>query len=148
MSEFDIFLKCPNCPRRFLTKTGFLYHSTNVHNNENLTQLNQFLRTPTKNDERASQKDATFEKECFICNKSFGSKLEKEVHINIVHKKHFKKEVGNKKPSTNQCKKSNEAFSLQCQECEFFFGERGTLLLEMVNPIPFQMRGAIFFNQS
>ena len=37
------FLKCQNCPRRFITKIGFQNHSTNEHKNDEETQLDKLL---------------------------------------------------------------------------------------------------------
>ena len=43
----DGFLKCQECPRRFLTKVGFENHSNNQHNQEIETKLDQLSQSPT-----------------------------------------------------------------------------------------------------
>ena len=54
-SEFnrdrDGFLKCKDCPRRFLTKAGFENHSSNQHKKETESKLDQ-----TNKDESSFQK--------------------------------------------------------------------------------------------
>ena len=49
------FLKCQNCPRRFLTKIGLQNHSTNEHKNDEETQLDKLLMNTNKKDQSASQ---------------------------------------------------------------------------------------------
>ena len=50
------FLKCQECPRRFLTKTGFENHSSNQHE-DNETNGAQLEQSPTTKDEIVFQQN-------------------------------------------------------------------------------------------
>ena len=137
MSKFDFLrdkdglFNCKKCSRRFLTKTVLEVHSTNLHKNENVTELAQFIQPPIKIDKSASQKNSGSEKESTICNIYLGSKTEQEVHtsklqsmkikkvkakkIKKLKAQKIKKEEANVKKysSPHQCKECNKTLSNQ-----------------------------------
>ena len=68
--DIDGFLKCKQCPRRFITKLAFENHSNNQHNQEIETKLVQFPQPPTVKNPSA----------CFLCHLSFQSETEVQQH--------------------------------------------------------------------
>ena len=84
----DGFLKCKECPRRFLTKLAFENHSNNQHNQEIETELDQ-LPQPLA---------VKFPSVCFLCHLSFQSETELQQHRSGEHETPLKT-------------------MLQCQEC-------------------------------
>ena len=82
----DGFLKCIECPRRFLTKLAFENHSSNQHNQDIETKLDQLPQPPL----------VKYPNACFLCHLSFQSETEVQQHrsskhvqkhINTVHKR-------------------------------------------------------------
>ena len=81
-SEFtrdkDGFLKCKDCPRRFLTETGFESHSSNQHKKE--TKQNQH-----EQNESSFPKNTQSEEECSPDNLLFKSQIELKLNRSIEH---------------------------------------------------------------
>ena len=80
-SEFtrdkDGFLKCKDCPRRFLTEISFENHSSNQHKKETkpvICHINTVHKKLTPY-------------QCLDCKKSFWRKSNLAKHTNTVHKK-------------------------------------------------------------
>ena len=71
----DGFLKCKECPRRFLTKLAFENHSSHQHNQEIGTKLDQLPQLPP----------AKYSSDCFLCHVSFQSEMEVQQHIISAH---------------------------------------------------------------
>ena len=83
----DGFLKCKECPRRFLTKVGFENHSNNQHNQDIEAKLEQLPKPPTEK----------YTSACFLCQLSFQSETEAQQHRSSAHETPLK---------CNLCKKS------------------------------------------
>ena len=66
--EKDGFLKCKDCPRRFLTKTGFENHSCNLHKEDSDTKLDQIQESPTTKGESTFQPNTRLDKKCCLCS--------------------------------------------------------------------------------
>ena len=71
----DGFLKCTECPRRFLTKLAFGNHSSTQHNQEIETKLEQLPKPPTVKYPNAS----------FLCHLSFQIEKEAQQHRSSAH---------------------------------------------------------------
>ena len=71
----DGFVKCKVCPRRFLTKLAFEYHSNNQHNLEIAAKLDQLPQPSTVKSPRS----------CFMCHLSFQSETEVQQHRSSAH---------------------------------------------------------------
>ena len=145
----DGFLKCKECPRRFLTKLAFENHSSNQHNQEIETKLDQLPQPPTvKYPSACSMCYLSFQSEtevqqhrisahetplkCNLCKKSFSSNWALQRHIDIVHKKlkpfqcpqckiYFGQKV-HKQLHINTVHKKLKPF--QCQQCKIYFGRK------------------------
>ena len=81
-SEFtrdkDGFLKCKNCPRRFLTETGFENHSSNTHEKE--TKPDQHEQY-----EPSFPKNTLSEEECSLDNLLFRSQVDLKLNRSSEH---------------------------------------------------------------
>ena len=71
----DGFLKCKECPRRFLTKLAFENHSSHQHNQEIETKLDQLPQPPP----------VKYSSDCFLCHVSFQSEMEVQQHMISAH---------------------------------------------------------------
>ena len=69
------FLKCKDCPRRFITEFMFENHSSNPHKKETETKLIDAVHKKLTTDE------------CKECKKSFRLSSHLKRHIDNVHKK-------------------------------------------------------------
>ena len=80
-SEFtrdkDGFLKCQDCPRRFLTETGFENHSTNQHEKEIKPDQNQQYGP-------SFPKNTQSKEECSPDNLLFRSQVDLKLHITKI----------------------------------------------------------------
>ena len=72
----DGFLKCKDCPRRFLTELMFKNHLCNQHKKETETKLNQEQQSQTIKDESSFPKNKQSEEECSLSNLSIGSPVD------------------------------------------------------------------------
>ena len=114
------FLKCKECPRRFLTKLAFENHSSTQHNQEIETKLEQLPQPPAVKYPNAR----------FLCHLSFQSETEVQQHKSSAHETPLK---------CNLCKKSyvskhvlkrhigavhKKLKPFQCQECKIYFSEK------------------------
>ena len=115
LRDKDGLLNCQKCSRKFLTKTVLEKHAAYAHKNENAIQVDQLKQPPTKIDESESPKVTPSEKECSLCNLSFSSETELEVHISELHSNEFRKEEATEEvnPFSHQCKECKKAISNQ-----------------------------------
>ena len=81
------FLKCKECPKRFLTELMFENHSTNQHNKETGAKLNQTQHSQTIKDEIYFPNNSQTEET--LCNSYFGIRvdlnLQSNEHPNTSH---------------------------------------------------------------
>ena len=81
-SEFtrdkDGFLKCQDCPRRFLTETGFENHSSNQHEKEIKPDQNQQYGP-------SFPKNTQSEEECSPDNLLFRSQVDLKLNRSVEH---------------------------------------------------------------
>ena len=82
----DGFLKCKDCPRRFLTELMFENHLCNQHKKETEMKLNQIKYSPTIKVEISFPNNTQSEEECSLSNLSFGSQVEFKLQ-SIEHQK-------------------------------------------------------------
>ena len=99
LSEFEVlrhkdgFFKCEKCPRRFLTKVGFENHSSNQHQKENGTKLDELptekypndilvcrLSSQSTTDLQSSAHETPVFNKCIQCKQSFDSKNKRHWH--------------------------------------------------------------------
>ena len=120
-SEFtrdkDGFLKCQDCPRRFLTETGFENHSTNQHEKEIKPDQNQQYGP-------SFPKNTQSKEECSPDNLLFRSQVDLKLHRSVEHqitanhcnecKKLFRYEIDLKK---HQQKCHQLSPLRKCKEC-------------------------------
>ena len=103
----DGFLRCKECPRIFFTKLAFENHSSNQHNQEIETKLEQLSQTlPVK-----------YPSDCFLCHLSFQSEIEAQQHRSSAHETPLKCSL-----CINAVHKKLKPF--QCQECKRYFGHK------------------------
>ena len=113
----DGFLKCTECPRRFLTKLAFGNHSSTQHNQEIETKLEQLPKPPTVKYPNAS----------FLCHLSFQIEKEAQQHRSSAHETPVKCNLSKKsfasyvQKHTNTVHKKLKPF--QCQQCKLYFGQ-------------------------
>ena len=100
LSEFEVlrhkdgFFKCEKCPRRFLTKVGFENHSSNQHQKENGTKLDELptekypndilvcrLSSQSTTDLQSSAHETPVFNKCIQCKQSFDSKNNLQSHL-------------------------------------------------------------------
>ena len=82
----DGFLKCKDCPRRFLTELMFENHLCNQHKKETEMKLNQIKYSPTIKVEISFPNNTQSEEECSLSNLSFGSQVDFKLQ-SIEHQK-------------------------------------------------------------
>ena len=99
----DGFLKCKDCPRRFVTEIMFENHSSNPHKKETETKLIDAVHKKLTTDQCKECKksfrpsnhlkrhiDNVHKKltpyQCKECKKSYGQKKNLKIHINSIHK--------------------------------------------------------------
>ena len=110
----DGFLKCKECPRRFLTKLAFENHLSNQHNQEIETKLDQLPQPPAVN----------YPSACFLCHLSFQSEAEVQQHRSSVHETPLKCNLCKKSFASKQVLKSHigavhkKLKPFQCPECK------------------------------
>ena len=129
----DGFLKCKDCPRRFLTKLLFENHSCNQHKTDTEIKPNQTQMLHNIKVEKDFQVNTQFE-ECSFGDLSFVSQKDLQFHSSNGHqkvtphqcsecKKLFRNEInlkehqqnGHQQSSLQQCKKCNKALQTNLQ---------------------------------
>ena len=99
-SEFtrdkDGFLKCQDCPRRFLTETGFENHSTNQHEKEIKPDQNQQYGP-------SFPKNTQSKEECSPDNLLFRSQVDLKLHRSVEHQ-----------ITANHCNECKKLFRYTC----------------------------------
>ena len=85
----DGFLKCKDCPRRFLTELMFENHSSNQHEKETETKLNQNQHYQTLIDESSfpNNSQSTEVLGTLSCGSQVDLKLQSIEHPKISHHK-------------------------------------------------------------
>ena len=131
-SEKDGFMKCKECPIRFLTKIGLKVHSRIEHKKDKETKLDQLQDSPTFENEIAFDENAEIEEKCPFCKLCFENKIYLQMHISNEHNKLTQRNKGKKlhifKANVKKnIPKSNDLLSTVCQECKKSFVKRSTL---------------------
>ena len=121
-SDKNDYLNCKVCSRRFFTKFGLKIHSSSHHKKDAETKVNQLQQS------QQSQLEQSQISEHSLCNVSFESEKDLQLHISKEHKKliphqwdasknSFWDKADLKKEKQNDYKRSTTV----CQECNKTF---------------------------
>ena len=97
----DGYLKCKDCPRRFLTEFMFENHSSNEHKKETKTKLHKNHHSQTIKEEISFRNNTQSEEELSLGNVSFSSQVDLTMQSN-EHQKTFHHKY-------NECKKLSDS---------------------------------------
>ena len=138
----DGFLKCNECPRRFLTKVVFEKHSSNQHKTNSETKVDEPAESAAIKDEISLQEDIFESKidlqlhtsnehhkvECNECKMLFSYRVNLKKHVQNSHNDYLKvcheckKSSGYKSNLQKQISTLNKKeIYFQCQECKKTF---------------------------